>query len=160
MKHLPALLIASISLVISLSISEIVLRYKIPLQTGTSYYYRVPDQKLGWRLKKNTRYLNKLKEETTIVSYNSRGWRDREHAITKPIGVKRVLLLGDSFLEAYSVNFEDSFTYLLEEKLNRTAASKIESINLGVGGYGTLQAQLAYHYEGAQYSPDIVLLGF
>jgi hypothetical protein len=68
-------------------------------------------------------------------------------------------VLGDSFMEAYSVNLDESFHRRLEQRL-RAEAVDAETINLGVGGYGTLQEYLAYRDEGRRYAPDLVLLGF
>src|SRR5262245_41943063 len=42
------------------------------------------------------------------VDVNKGGFRDVDHAIEKPSGVKRVVLLGDSFVEAVQVHFEEA----------------------------------------------------
>ena len=57
------------------------------------------------------------------------------------------------------MNIEDAFHRQLE-KFARDSGKQIEVINLGVGGYGTLQAYLALVEEGLKYSPNLVVLGF
>ena len=53
----------------------------------------------------------------------------------------------------------DTFHRQVEKYASRVG-SDIEVINLGVGGYGTLQELLAFWEVGQSYAPDLVLLGF
>jgi lysophospholipase L1-like esterase len=71
--------------------------------------------------------------------------------------VFRIVVLGDSFMEAYQVPLETSLPYLLQERL---ADRKVEVINLGIGGYGTAQELLYLRDEGFKYQPDLVVLAF
>lgn len=71
------------------------------------------------------------------VSINSKGLRDVEHNCEKEEGIFRIVVLGDSFMEAYQVPLEQSFPRLLEKNLNKRSSKKVEVINLGVGGHGT-----------------------
>jgi hypothetical protein len=77
----------------------------------------------------------------------------------KPDGVFRILVLGDSFMEADSVELNDTF-YRQVEELARAAGKNVEVINMGVAGYGTLQEYLVYRDIGQLYEPDLVLVGF
>jgi lysophospholipase L1-like esterase len=93
------------------------------------------------------------------VWINSHGYRDREHAYDKPAGVQRVVLLGDSFIEAMQVSFEESLTVALAERLQASGVNA-ELINLGVSGYGTALQYLTFREFGARYRPDLVLMFF
>ena len=152
-------IVGCISLCLALIIAEFVLRLIIPLNTGTSFQFRIPHPILGWKPKPGISYNNELPETTVDVTYNTKGYRDVEHTFEKPDGVFRILVLGDSFMEAYSVELKESFSRQLE-KLIRKAGCVVEVINLGVGGYGTLQEYLVLEEIGRKYSPDLVLLGF
>jgi hypothetical protein len=66
-------------------------------------------------------------------------------------------VIGDSFMEAYQVELEQSLPYLLQESL---ADRRVEVINLGVGGYGTAQEYLYLRDDGLKYEPDLVVLAF
>jgi hypothetical protein len=110
-------------------------------------------------LEPNAHYLYEVPEGTVSVTYNSEGWHDLEHTVKKPDGVFRILVLGDSFMEANSVELNDAFHRRVEE-LARAAGSNIEVINMGVAGYGTLQEYLVYRDIGQLYEPDLVLLAF
>lgn len=119
--------------------------------------HRIPDATLGWRLEPNAVYRYPTSDGVVQVTYNERGWRDELHSFEKPADVYRIVLLGDSFMEAYSVDGADALYSQLEAQ---AAGTPVEVINLGVGGYGTLQAYLALVEEGLAYQPDLVLLSF
>jgi hypothetical protein len=110
-------------------------------------------------LEPDTRYLYETPEGNVSVTYNSEGWRDLEHTVKKPEGVFRILVLGDSFMEANSVELNDAFHRRVEQ-LARAAGSNTEVINMSVAGYGTLQEYLVYRDIGQLYQPDLVLLAF
>jgi lysophospholipase L1-like esterase len=152
---LTVILLSSIGL--ALFAAEMIARWVHPLDTGTSSEYRVPDPRFGWVLAPGANYVNRLPEEAVPVSYNADGWRDQPRAQDKAKGVMRVLVLGDSFMEAYSVRFEDALPARLE-RLIGTAERRVEVINLGVGGYGTLQEYLVFNAVGRGYQPDVVVL--
>jgi len=93
------------------------------------------------------------------VQANSAGFRDRDHEIMKPAGTRRIVMLGDSFLEALQVPFEQSITPMLEKRLN-AQGQHTEFISLGVSGFGTAREYLALREYGLRYQPDLVLLFF
>jgi len=102
-----------------------------------------------------TKYLPQFRQEIRI---NSFGMRDREHKVKKQDGVFRILLLGDSFMEAYQVRFEDSFPHLLEAFLGKRVPFPVEVINASVSGWGT-DDQLTYLLRyGTKASPNLILV--
>lgn len=79
----------------------------------------------------------------------------------KPAGVFRVLLLGDSYAYAQSVDYEASFGAELERRLGaRTASAKVEVINTGVPGYNTAQEATYLAARGMAYQPDCIVILF
>jgi hypothetical protein len=101
------------------------------------------------------------REGRNYVSINSAGLRDREHAIAKPPNTIRIALLGDSYCEALQVPLEQTFWWLLQQKLEgcpQFAGKHVEIINFGVSGYGTAQQLITLRRQVWQYSPDIVML--
>lgn len=103
---------------------------------------------VGWR---------KTAEFTVQERINSKGLRERELPYEKPPRTGRVLMLGDSFVEAVQVEAGQTVSSRLEGLLNEGGA-RAEVINGGVGGFGTAQAWLFFRDEGYRYSPDLVLL--
>lgn len=121
-------------------------------KTGHRYLF---DDVLGWRNIPNWKSTT-FGRELTI---NSKGLRGREYPYEKPPGVKRILILGDSFAWGYAVADDEVFTEQLETLL-KGRARKWEVINTGVSGWSTDQQYLHLREEGLKYSPDIVLLAF
>jgi hypothetical protein len=101
----------------------------MPPDPHGSLEFRIPDPVLGWVLKPNTSYLEETPEGIVQVTYNPEGWRDVEHTVPKPDGVFRILVLGDSFMEANSVELNAAFPR--RRALARAAGSNTEVINVG-----------------------------
>ena len=51
------------------------------------------------------------------------GFLDAEHVVAKPANTRRILVLGDSFVEAAQVAIEQKFTQRLQKRLSTTPAS-------------------------------------
>lgn len=98
------------------------------------------------------------KEFKNIVEYNSKGLNDYEYDYRKPDRSLRVLVFGDSFVEAIQVRREENFCKLMEHELNGGDSSKeYEVINMGVSGYSPILEYLYLKYEGMKYAPDMVV---
>lgn len=78
---------------------------------------------------------------------------DRRYERPKHLGVKRVLMLGDSVLFGLGVEVADTFASRVEAALDG-----VEIINSGVGGYNTYVERLWFEQTGLSYSPDLVVL--
>ena len=91
---------------------------------------------------------------------NSRGYRDRERALAKPPGVRRVVSLGDSFAWGASVEYEDAYPQRLERALQRRRRETWEVVNLALPGMNTVDQAAQLADEAMAYSPDVVLLGY
>lgn len=91
---------------------------------------------------------------------NARGYRDNERALSKATGVKRLLVLGDSFTWGASVEFEDAWPQRLERGLVRRRGEPWEVVTLALPGLALndYAAQLAA--EGMAYSPDAIAIGY
>jgi lysophospholipase L1-like esterase len=106
-------------------------------------------------------YYRHAKEGFSEGYFNSHGFRDYERPFEKPKGTFRILVLGDSYVEAFQVSLEDAFPALLERKLNENSAShRFEVLNLGQSGFGTADEYMRYLNFGVKYRPDLVLLAF
>jgi hypothetical protein len=77
----------------------------------------------------------------------------------KPTDTKRIIILGDSFVQAAGVPYAKSFPGLLEHWLNAgEERMRWEIINLAVGDWGTAQEWIALREYGMAYSPDVVIV--
>jgi hypothetical protein len=119
------------------------------------HYLRVAHPLKGWDLKPNAEALLTRAAYTSMVSINSQGLRDVEHTPDAAPRRHRVVVLGDSFMDAYQLPLEQTFPRLLQRELD---GQTVEVVNLGVGGYGLAQSYLTLLEKGLGYEPDLVLL--
>lgn len=99
------------------------------------------------------------REYCVDVETNSLGFRDKEWQISKPPGVFRVVVLGDSFMAGLQVPFKNLFTARLEAKLNAVSSKKrFEVLNFGMPEMGTVQEYETLKHYAISYHPDLVIL--
>jgi lysophospholipase L1-like esterase len=94
-----------------------------------------------------------------MVATNSKGLRDREFTFDKPVGVRRIVMLGDSFTEGWGVAAPDVFSKRIERRYADRGA-KVEVLNTGVGNWNTVQEVEFFLTDAYRYHPDIVVLNF
>jgi len=71
----------------------------------------------------------------------------------------RIAILGDSFVEGYSVERAKTVSSRIN-RLIKARGQDGEVFNFGVGGYSTFQEYLVYKQIASTYRPQVVLLGF
>lgn len=147
------------TMLLSFFVMELIMRGFLPEDMSTSWRLRVPHPEIGWSLQPDVTYHYRMRTDLVPVQHNSKGFHDEEHSYGNPAGIPRIVVLGDSFMEAFSVRSEETFYSQLASRLQEIGRP-VEVINLGVGGYGTLQEYLVYMAEGRRYRPDVVVLGF
>lgn len=120
--------------------------------------YMVHDPRLGWRMRPGAKVVYDRREYRVDVEVNALGLRDVPREPARRPGVARVLALGDSFLEAYSVALDAAVTRVAERSLAKSCPAEVW--NAGVGGYSTDQEYLYYVDRARPWRPDLVLLFF
>jgi hypothetical protein len=106
----------------------------------------IPNQLVTWRM-----------EGYSSDRLSSTGLRDVEHNIAKPVGTKRIALLGDSSTEGLQVPLSNTYAKVLEKQLN-TNGSHYEVINFACSGYSTGQEYLQFKKDVEQYKPDVTIV--
>lgn len=119
--------------------------------------YTERDPLLGWRKKAGIEAEYNRREYHTKVKTNSLGLRDPERVLDPPAETFRVLALGDSFLEGYTVDAPLTVTAQLESRL-RAESCAAEVINAGTAAYSTDQEALYFVSAGARLRASLVLL--
>jgi lysophospholipase L1-like esterase len=150
-----ALLLVVITLSVVLLTGEIVLRllgYHGAPQSILRNIYQVDDAMLDWRYIPHSTF----KSGRVVHLYNGAGFRDVEHAMEKPPGIKRLIVVGDSVTEGHGVKTESVFSRLLQSQLG----GAYEVITMAMGGLNTPQEIRLFEKAGLVYTGDLVILNF
>lgn len=99
---------------------------------------------------------------------NASGYRDRERSATKPPGVVRVVVIGDSVAYGYCDPGQEPFP--IGERFTEVASRElgcvtgapctVDIVNLGVSGYDTEQEVAFFVEKGLRLGPDVVVVAF
>lgn len=143
------------SFFISALLAEVILRmlghHGAP-QLSISNIYYVNDPVLDWRYVPNSEH----RLGSVTYKYNKSGFRDVDHLVEKPSGVRRIVVVGDSVTEGHGVASTSVFSSILRARLD----DNFEVITIAAGGLNTPQEVHLLEQEGLIYKPDIVILNF
>ena len=93
------------------------------------------------------------------LNTNSKGFRGtREYPVPKGTNVFRIVALGDSVVDGYGVEDDQTFSALLEKKLS--GKRPCEVANLGTPGFSTAEELIQLNNVGLVLQPDMVILGY
>jgi hypothetical protein len=116
------------------------------------------DPAAGYRLKPNARVRFTTSEFDTEIAINSAGVRDDEEIGPKEPNERRIVILGDSLVLSVQVSAAQTFSKLLEQRLNsRGLPYHYRVINAGVQGYGPVEELLFFKSIAATLAPDLVI---
>lgn len=91
---------------------------------------------------------------------NSLGYRDYEHAVSKPAGRYRIIVIGDSIAAGHFIDrSEDMFSSVLETRL-KIRGHDVEVLNFAVSGYSTEQEVATLVERGLAFDPDLVVVAY
>ncbi|MBX3178033.1 MAG: SGNH/GDSL hydrolase family protein [Candidatus Hydrogenedentes bacterium] len=116
-----------------------------------------PDPETGWRLAPNQVAARSTLDYQLVIKTNAEGLRGPDHTPEPEPDVTTIAVLGDSFMEASQVPEEAGFCHALESAASPGAR---RVINLGVGGFSTVQAWRQFEARGRHFHPRVVLLAF
>lgn len=143
-----------ITIILFFIILEVVIRLFFPI-SDTIW---IGDSIIGHKHIPNKSGIFVISEHISKVKFNSEGFRDIDHKIENPNDKYRIAILGDSFVDALEVDFEDSFHQLLQKELNEKYPNKYEIFNFGLYYFSTGQEFLQYQSFVKKYNPDLVVL--
>ncbi|HZF28155.1 MAG TPA: SGNH/GDSL hydrolase family protein [Gammaproteobacteria bacterium] len=146
--------------VASISAAEIGLRLVFPdkIPPTVDYEFLVPDATLSYRIAPSTAgtFLRDDENGTRIHWTNNRlGYRGDELLVD---GTPRVVVLGDSNVQAVFSALEDTFPEQLEKNLIAELGSSVEVVNAGVVGYGPDHYLLRMMLDLESLHPDALVI--
>jgi GDSL-like Lipase/Acylhydrolase family len=148
------LLLAAI--IFSCFLAEAIARLLFPQwapRTARITHFWKHDPRYGWSHVANTTGRFSSFGFDTKVTINSKGFRGPAFPYEQDLSRKRAVVLGDSFVWGYGVEYEDTFIAALSHEF-----PQLELVNLGVSGYSIDQELLLYVSEGRRYKPDLVIV--
>lgn len=124
-----------------------------------STYRKESDAKLGSRdwctqPAKNPKLIYEGRENRCET--NAQGFFDYDYSFEKPIGTKRIIVIGDSVALGQGVAMGGAFPKLIEAAL-KDQQQRVQVITLAFTGYSTVQLLELLKNEAFRYSPDLVL---
>lgn len=155
------LLLILLSSVVTLLFVEVIIRFFLP---QSDRFYQT-DMHLGSRLKDNFQgtwygeYAVNKPEFANRVITNHHGFHDTDHTFKNPDNLRRVVILGDSFIEALQVSLHQTTGRLLETLLNK-GDEKWEVISLARAGNSTAEEIILWEEWGRKFKPEYVVLVF
>jgi len=122
------------------------------------FVYRL-DPRCHYALSPGTRKLYRNSEANggrrVLFVVNSDGFRGDE---LRPDPGLRVLVYGDSFVEADYTPLPETFAKRLEARLASALGGSVEAVNAGVNGYGPDQALVRFEDEAARLRPALAVV--
>ncbi len=95
-----------------------------------------------------------------LIKTNSMGFRSPEIKSEKGAGVRRALMLGDSFTFAFGTKRENTCPAVLERLLEDGKEVNLEIVNMGVSGYGSKDEAALFLNRGSKLAPDLVIMQY
>jgi len=160
--------LAAISLAVALAVAELMVGWLVHLEEVTL----VHDPLLGFRGRAHMTipWTREMEGGQRTVRTNAGGWHDHERRREVAPGIRRLAFLGDSFLEAYQVEVDESFPQQLARRLSEPlaaagvggmgagSANSVEAVNFGVHGYGLGVHHLFVRHYLNEWASDAVVL--
>jgi len=97
------------------------------------------------------------REFAVKININSFGLRDNEIRREKLPETIRIAVVGDSFVESFQVDLENTFLKILEHQLHDKYSKNFEVINFGKAGLGPVGKKRMF-LESLSFDPNIVLV--
>ncbi len=141
------------------AVIEIILRITDPV--GVEYFSEVVRYFDKLEDRENYSYIhpagmNEIFQGVTITA-NSQGLRGPEFSISKPEGRKRLLILGDSVVLGWGVEYENTFPSILQDHFDRLGTD-IEVIPAGISSWNTRTEYEFLKNVASGFDPDILIL--
>ena len=152
-RKLTHILIAYVSLVVSLMIAEAALRRATLPPPGNDKLIRF-DEALGWRFVPNAEEVVECSDYCHWVKINSEGWRDKQHESSDRGAAPLVAVLGDSFVSNLGVHDSEVFTRIMDTQFGPDVTVR----NFGVNGFGQVQELLLLGQILDSYRPTVVVV--
>lgn len=153
-KVLPPILSSLIGIAVALLIGELIIRLFYPQVTSPVQFFY--DEKLGGVVPVPNQKGFKKFPDVYYYEYqnNNIGMRDKRNVADYQKYANRILCIGDSFTYGWGVNDDETFSRILEKKINKDS---IAVLNAGTSGVGTDYVLKFLQVRGQELKPNSVI---
>lgn len=168
---------ATISIVATLAVVEVVCRIAFPpqapirfeqeeqllTQIGLAQFAEalVADPEMFWRVAPDSTLPPSAGINFGVLANGQQLREEHEIPLAKPAGEVRILFLGDSCTFGAGVEVTETFPAFVERYLAEDVpGTRFECINAGVPGYSLFQGWRLLETEGLAYDPDVIVISF
>ena len=96
-------------------------------------------------------------EGFSMGAVNAQGYLGPGYQINKQKGVKRIALLGDSYVEGFQVFDRNHFRTVLEKELNQVNSDSVQVLNFGRSNFNLPNMYAYQKLMVDKYEPDLIL---
>lgn len=154
---IPGVIVSVFSFLILFMLLELSLRV-LKIQSDN---FIKQDPVLGWTHLANKEGYSVSKEFRVKRRLNKDGFIGRDFSYIKKEDTYRIVIAGDSLTEGFQVNEADTYSALIESKINNAGLDKkVEVLNMGVAGYGTQKELYVIEKKGLKFDPDLLIMAF
>jgi GDSL-like Lipase/Acylhydrolase family len=147
-------LVSLLTIFLMFGTAEVISRWIFEEQFNDICAYNAGD--VGWLFKPNCTVSMKGAEGKWVVNhYNNCGYRTEEACGPKPVGGRRVALMGYSISRGYFVSYEDSFAARSSDILARLCGGPVDFQNLGMNRGGRMDLRVD---EALALRPDAIVI--
>lgn len=105
------------------------------------------------------RYIPNLRIEEGVILFHPEF--KKIYNISKKENTFRIAVLGDSVSYANGVEKNETYSFVLEKKLNEASSNiKFEVLNFAMPGYDLIQIRMLLEREIFDFNPDLIIYGF
>ena len=98
-----------------------------------------------------------LRIPPVVHAVNSQGFRGPSRSFEKPIGTRRILLMGDSYTFGVGMPEEETIAAQLQGILGASSSRRVEVLNFGVPGVNLEETFEQYQRFASRWEHDVVL---
>lgn len=161
-KVVSRIFLISLPTLISLFLlAEIGLRLAVPISDSPLYRFQDDWGLIGFEPNQEGRWIKGGRGEILNARYhiNAQGWNARQdYSEEKAAGVVRIAVIGDSYVEALSLDYDKNFAPILEDALNAEHPNTVQVYSFGQSGAPLSQYLHLMRYTQAVYQPDIFII--
>ncbi|HXV13789.1 MAG TPA: SGNH/GDSL hydrolase family protein [Candidatus Krumholzibacteria bacterium] len=151
--------LALCSLAVAFGAVEVVLRTTHAFNARVSWTEK--DALIGWRFTPGREYWCWEENDHPVSGrINALGWRDYERTRAKPAGVRRVAVLGDSYVEAFQVELDSTLAAVAERAAGARGGGSYQFMSFGRSGMSAAEERIVLERDVLPCAPDVVVLLF